>query len=195
MSDHIASKWNARYAYSGEPPPAPAQVLSAGTRWLPEPMASGAGFALDLACGRAGNGHWLAQRGFEVSAWDISENAINAILARQPGLIQDAAVRDVILNPPEPDSFDLIVVCRFLDRNLCTAISNALRPGGTLFYQTFTHGLANPDFLLGPNELLGLFDGLDMLEYHEPPPDTSGKAEARLIARQPATMLNEPELR
>jgi len=93
-------------------------------------------------------------------------------------------VRDVSQQPPEPESFDVIVVSRFLDRSICPAISRALKPDGVLFYQTFVHGLSNPDFLLAPNELLSLFSELHILEYHEPVKDADGKAEARLIARR-----------
>ena len=191
MNKPIVSKWNARYAYSGEPIPAPATVLSAGVRWLPaidSTTQDGSNqhtpTALDLACGRAGNAHWLAQRGYRVSAWDISDTVIEEIRSRPGSLIHDAAVRDVSEYPPAVQSFDIIVVSRFLDRNLCPAIVAALTPGGTLFYQTFTKGLSNPDYLLAQNELLHLFTDLDILEYHEPEPNARGKAEARLIARR-----------
>ena len=191
MSDEIASKWNSRYSYTGEPMPAPSRVLSSGIRWLPlgedgrVVESENAPKALDLACGRAANGHWLAQRGFNVSAWDISETVVAEIRSRKPQLLHDVAVRDVIKHPPEPGSFDVIVVSRFLHRALCPAIADALKPGGVLLYETFTHGLSNPDYLLKPNELLSLFGELRVLEYHEPLPDASGKASARLIARRP----------
>ncbi len=192
MSEEIASKWNSRYSYSGEPLPAPARVLSSGIRWLPlgedgrAVESKHARSALDLACGRAANGHWLAKRGFQVSAWDISETVVADIRSRRGQLLHDVAVRNVIEHPPEPHSFNVIVVSRFLHRALCPAIAEALKPGGVLLYQTFTHGLSNPDFLLEPNELLSLFSELKVLEYHEPLPDGSGKAEARLIARRPS---------
>ncbi|MFK7995689.1 MAG: class I SAM-dependent methyltransferase [Granulosicoccus sp.] len=182
-----ASKWNARYAYSGRGIPPPAQVLSRGVRWLPEvdaqvsPQTAEAPRALDLACGRAANGQFLADRGFKVSAWDISENVIQEIRTRNPFVLEEALVRDVSTHPPEPDSFDVIVVSRFLDRKLCSAISGALKPQGVLFYQTFVHGLSNPDYLLAPNELLSLFSDLHVLEYHEPEKDVNGKAEAQFV--------------
>ncbi|MFK7854537.1 MAG: class I SAM-dependent methyltransferase [Granulosicoccus sp.] len=197
MKNPIASKWNVRYAYSGEPVPAPAQVLSQGERWLAEidkskveVVAASLPSALDLACGRASNGHWLAQRGYQVSVWDISETVIEEIRSREPCLLHEIAVRDISAYPPEVDSFDVIVVSRFLDRGICSAIAAALKPGGTLFYQTFTHGLSNPDYLLKPNELLSLFSELDILEYHEPEPDAHGKAEARLVARRSASAID-----
>ena len=167
-------------------------VLTQGLRWLPDSQAGppdndqsdNRRKALDLACGRAGNAHLLAQTGFCVSAWDISDAVIDHIKQRQPAIIDHALVRDVSQQPPEPDSFDVIVVSRFLDRSICPAIARALKPGGVLFYQTFVHGLSNPDYLLAPNELLTLFSDLDTLDYHEAAKDEHGKAEAWLVARR-----------
>lgn len=182
-----ASKWNARYAFSGGSIPAPSQVLSQGVRWLPEAALGEEGkprvdvCALDLACGKAGNSQFLAERGFKVSAWDISETVIEEIHGRHPFILHEAVVRDVSAHPPEPESFDVIVVSRFLDRDLCPAIGRALKPQGVLFYQTFVHGLRNPDYMLVPNELLSLFSELHVLEYHEPDKNARGKAEARLV--------------
>ena len=114
----------------------------------------------------------------------MSDTVIGEIRSRQPVLIAEAEVRDVSLQPPAPASFDVIVVSRFLDRQLCPAIAAALKPDGVLFYQTFVYGLSNPDFMLAQNELLSLFCQLQVLEYHEPEKDEDGKAEARLIAKQ-----------
>lgn len=181
MSNEIASKWNSRYAYSGKPLPPPAQVLSRAEKWLPKGDSLS---ALDLACGRAANAHYLAARGFTVTAWDISETVIDEISSRNPKILAEITVRDVVAQPPVAQSFDVIVVTRFLSRETCPAIQEALKPGGVLFYQTFTHGLSNKEYLLADNELLSLFKGLHLLEYHEPEPDEFGKAEARLIARR-----------
>lgn len=194
--DSVARKWNARYGNSLAPVPPPAEVLSQGERWLPVFEDTGLSegnslrhndvlLALDLACGRAGNGHWLAERGFTVSAWDISDVAINDLKARKPQLLHDMQTRDVVAMPPDPNSFDVIVVARFLVRSLCPALAAALKSGGILYYQTFTHGLSNADFLLESNELLSLFAGLKILEYHESEPDEQGRAEARLVACKP----------
>ena len=97
-------------------------------------------------------------------------------------------MRDVVACPPAPDSFDAIVVARFLERALCPAIAAALRPGGVLFYQTFTAGLANPDYLLGPNELLALFPTLAVCSYREPSPvGVGGESERAGESRDGAT--------
>ncbi|MEE9319786.1 MAG: class I SAM-dependent methyltransferase [Granulosicoccus sp.] len=181
-----ASKWNARYAYSGEPLPAPAEVLSRGERYLPRSQSSVSVaplLALDLACGRAASGEWLAARGFNVTAWDISEKVIASIKERPGSRIAIAEARDVVTAPPLTQSFDVIVVCRFLERSICPAIAAALKPGGVLFYQTFTHGLSNPDYLLGSNELPELFSMLNVYSYEEPEPDSADRAEAKLVGR------------
>jgi hypothetical protein len=62
---------------------------------------------------------------------------------------------------------------RFLDRDLAPEIAAALRPGGLLFYETFTRegaggrGPSNPAYRLAANELLGLFPGLVVRGYRE----------------------------
>ena len=190
VAGDTASKWNARYAFAGPGVPPAAEVLTRHSRWLPTRADDGAAGApldaLDLACGLAGNGEWLGARGFRVTAWDLSEKAIAAVRARPGSRVARAAVRDVVREPPAPRSFDAVVVARFLDRSLCPAIAEALRPGGVLFYQTFTAGLSNPDFLLGPNELLDLFPTLSVCAYREPLPPTGpeGRAEAMLVGRR-----------
>ena len=190
MSDSraAAAKWNARYRYGGDTVPPPAEVLSRHERLLPSPVREDGTRrdALDLASGRAGNAERLAALGFRAAAWDVSDAVVEAVRARRGGgRTIEARARDVVAEPPEPGSFDVVVVARFLERALCPAIAAALRPGGTLLYQTFTAGLSNPDFLLGPNELLDLFPNLEVLAYREPPPCARGRAEAALVARRP----------
>jgi 2-polyprenyl-3-methyl-5-hydroxy-6-metoxy-1,4-benzoquinol methylase len=201
MTDSITSKWNARYAYSGGSVPPPAQVLSRGARWLPavspgdempalnqvtiDALSESRIKALDLACGRAGNAQWMAERGFVVSAWDISDAVIDEIKSRKPRIIHDIQCRDVVSNPPEQDMFDVIVVAKFLERGICPALSSALKSGGVLFYQTFMQGLSNADYMLKPMELPELFADLIILEHDEPVSCADGKIEARLVAQKP----------
>ena len=99
------------------------------------------GTALDLACGRGGNALFLARRGLQAHAWDISEEAIEALVreAEAEGLSVVTEVRDVQESPPEPCTFDVICVSFYLERGICGALIEALRPNGLLFYQTFLH--------------------------------------------------------
>jgi len=117
----------------------------------------------------------LARHGLETWAWDISAVAIEQLkdTARACHLTIHAEVRDVESAVFEPDCFDVIVGSRFLLRSLCAALILALKPGGLLFYQTFTRekvrasGPNNPDFLLFEGELLSLFEPLKTLVYRE----------------------------
>jgi tellurite methyltransferase len=130
---------------------------------------------LDLACGRGANALWLARLGFNVSAWDLSAVAIERLerSAIEQGIQVMTEVRDVIRQPPDPESFDVILVGHFLDRGLTPAIGRALRPGGLLFYQTFSRcavsdaGPSSTEFRLDENELLELFPDLRVRVYRE----------------------------
>ena len=177
----LRAKWDQRHG-SAEGLPAPALILREYGHLLPRPRRLPdcdpdwqQGEALDLACGLGANAIWLAQQGFQVSAWDLSPVAIQRLsaLARERGLPVAALVRDVIAEPPPAEGFDLILVAHFLDRGLCRAIADALRPGGLLFYQTFSReavtecGPSNPTYRLGPNELLDLFPDLIVRAYRD----------------------------
>jgi len=189
-----AARWDTIYSRADAAEATePAAVLRENAHLLPAQ-----GRALDLACGRGGNALFLAARGLDTSAWDISAVVIGALAehARRAGLPLEARVRDVVAEPPAPGSFDVIVVSRFLDRSIAPAIAAALRPGGLLFYQTFIAeaasgaGPRNPAYRLGRNELLRLFPALHVLVYREEgrTGDLSQglRDEALLVAQAPA---------
>jgi len=166
-----SERWDARYRSRENPDtPVACAVLQDNLHLLPA-----RGRALDLACGRGGNALLLARHGLETHAWDFSAEAIE-ILSRHVqglGLRIIAELRDVSEQPPPANRFDVIAVSHFLDRPVCGAIAAALRPGGLLYYQTFTtervtdNGPSNPDYRLAPNELLRLFPGLRVVFYRE----------------------------
>ena len=148
----------------------PAKVLLENLHLLPSQ-----GDALDLACGRGANALLLAEAGLRVQAWDLSSVAIERLQKEvdSRGLDIQAETRDVIAHPPLAESYDLILVSHFLDRALAPRIIEALRPGGLLFYQTFSQvavsdrGPDNPAFRLADNELLELFRPLRVRVYRE----------------------------
>ena len=117
----------------------------------------------------------MAQQGLDVTAWDLSPVGIARLeqLARETGVVVQTEVRDVIDSPPGPERFDLILVSYFLERALVPAIIAALRPGGVLFYQTFSVnavsdcGPSSPAYRLADNELLRLFAPLHVRAYRE----------------------------
>ncbi len=170
MTDEQRRRWDNRYRDVHPGSADPAEVLAENLHLLPR-----AGTALDLASGLGGNAQRLARAGLRTEAWDLSPVAIDALnaLAAREGLPLTGVVRDVVADPPGPECFDVIVVSRFLDRALCVHLERALRPGGLLYYQTFTQlkvhgtGPSNPDFLLTEGELLRLFPALRPVVYRE----------------------------
>lgn len=170
VTDELTQKWNARYQDADPSVTRPSEVLNSFAYLLPSK-----GQALDLACGLGGNARLLAARGLETTAWDLSPVAIDRLKAHAAAenLSIKASVRDVQAKPPEADAFDVIVVGYFLERDLAAAIEQALKPGGLLFYQTWTReavddrGPGNPAFRLAPNELLQLFPRLRVISYRE----------------------------
>jgi tellurite methyltransferase len=192
-----ATKWNNRYQTLPTNIPPPCQVVAAYTHLLPA-----TGTALDLACGLGANALLLARHGLETYAWDYADTALERLQVEAQ--IQQVAIyterRDVVMSPPPADMFDVIVVCHFLDRGLAPALTQALKPNGLLFYQTFTRtsvndcGPKNPDFRLAENELLRLFADLQIVVFREEGDigDISQgfRNEALLIARKKSDQLS-----
>lgn len=187
------SKWDKHYRDVPVSEATACQALQDFAHLLPAQ-----GKALDLAAGRGGNALLLARHGLATSAWDISPVVLQqlATTARQQGLAIETSSRDLVLEAPQPDSFDVIVVSRFLHRPLCPQIAAALRPGGLLFYQTFVRdrvnpefGPSNPDYLLARNELASLFAELTLVAYREEAligsPEQGLRNEAYLVAQRP----------
>ena len=134
------------------------------------------GRSLDVACGLGANALFLAHFGLTSHAWDISPVAVAKLsdLAREQDVTVHAQARDVVANPPDPASYEVIVVSNFLDRTLFPSLINALTPGGLLFYQTYSRlrvddaGPRNEAYRLAANELLSLcHPSLRVVVYRE----------------------------
>jgi len=170
MTNDIKEKWDQKYLEATEQQGTAVEVLQENLHLLPRQ-----GRALELACGLGANAMLLSAHGLDTYAWDLSPVAIDRLneLADGRGLQVHGEARDILEHPPEPDSFDVIVVSYFLDRALIPHIKNALRPDGLLFYQTFTRtrvsdaGPQNDDFRLMDNEFLELFSGLHIVVFRE----------------------------
>ena len=163
----LRNKWDGRYA-DGVGVPSPLEVLVDNAHLLPRD-----GDALDLASGLGGSALFMARQGLRVSAWDLSDVAVDRLREAAEGLPLTAEARDVIEHPPSPSSFDVIVVGHFPDRSICASIAAALRPGGLLFYQTFSlervddSGPRDGPYRLRTNELLQLFPDLIVRLYRD----------------------------
>ncbi len=170
MSDATREKWDRIYSERSAEYGHPVRVVEENLHLLP---ASGKG--LELACGLANNSFAIAARGIEMEAWDISAVAAARVNQRatETGAQVTACARDVVINPPAAGEYDVVVVSHFLDRTIIPAIINTLKPGGLLFYQTFTQtrvaesGPKTNDWRLADGELLTLFAALRPLVYRE----------------------------
>jgi len=179
--------WDARFRagdHAGSSPD-PFLVSAADCLDLLPPGAA----ALDLACGAGRHAVWLAGRGFNVTAIDLSAEA----LALAGGQGVQMTCRQLDLESPDVDlgrdACDLICGFFFLYRPLFPRLREALRPGGLIVYKTYTTDQLrypgrprHPSHLLEPNELLRALEGFRVLRYEEV---WEGKGTAAIAARKP----------
>lgn len=165
-----ADGWDARYAgadlvWSAEPNRFVVEVVDG---WTP-------GRALDLACGEGRNAIWLAQRGWEVTAVDFSQVAIERArrLAADAGVDVDWRRDDVLAHQADPGAFDLVLLCylQLPGEQLVEVLRNARRalaPGGAVVViaharDNLEHGWGGPQdpaVLPTPDEVVSYLDGL-----------------------------------
>ncbi|NIR31998.1 MAG: class I SAM-dependent methyltransferase [Gammaproteobacteria bacterium] len=166
-------RWERKYA-RGNPNPefAPTPLLVAYRRLL-----TGSGLALDVACGVGHNALYLAGLGFEVFAADGSLRALRygREQARARGLSVHWLAVDLDRFRPPPGRFDLVLVVKFLDRDLVPALRRSLSPGGLMIYETFNvNALAdkpdfNPAYALRRGELAELFQDFETIATNDSP--------------------------
>jgi SAM-dependent methyltransferase len=134
----------------------------------------------------------LARHGFKTFGVDAQCDAVRDAMqtAAREGLRIHGWCADLTRSPLPVSFFDLVVVARYLQRDLFDAIKASVKPGGRVIYETFTVaqlargvGPKSPDHLLRPGELRLLFADWDVLFYEEVEvgaPD----AVARLVGRR-----------
>ena len=181
--------WNERYASGshggGEPD---AFFLQAYEDYV-SPLFPNGGRALDIAGGVGRHAIWLAQRGWDVTLVDVSEEALRLARERAGDTAMRFVRKDVSLEAPA-GSFELVLNFFYLDRGLSRALEDALRPGGLLVFKTYTQahpelsggkGPTHPMHLLDSGELLSAFEDLQILSYRE---TVTKKGVAELVARK-----------
>ncbi|MDO8678963.1 MAG: rhodanese-like domain-containing protein [Acidobacteriota bacterium] len=145
------------------------------------------GKVLDVACGRGRHALLLASAGFDVHAIDRNADAIAFLrsTAERLRLTLNADVVDLEGDTPPnvaAGTYDAVFVFNYLHRPLMPALLAALKPGGRLFYETFTARQAerghprNPAFLLNDGELASLVSPLTVLRSRE------GEVDGRFVA-------------
>ncbi len=185
-------------AWQENPKAGPSAGPQAGPKAGPQAGAK----ALELACGAGRNAVYLAERGWEVTACDISLEGLRAAqaLAQKRGVRLQLFCQDLETAQLPAERFDLILCFFYLQRELFPQIRTALRPGGFLVYKTYTTEQLrfpgrprHPLHLLRPQELLGAFRDFRVLAYQEIVKD---RGVAQLIAQKPSqfstTWISEP---
>jgi SAM-dependent methyltransferase len=126
-------RWNERYEASPAPSPRAPEALD---RW-PElvSLVPVSGRCVDIASGTGAVSLWLARRGLDVTALDVSDVAIARLqaAATASGLSGRIDTRTVDLDqglPEDLDDLDLVVCQRFRDPALYRPIVDRLRAGG-----------------------------------------------------------------
>jgi tellurite methyltransferase len=183
--------WDDRYRNGEHRNLAPASLVAQAIEKLPP------GRALDLACGAGRHAFVLAEQGWRVTAVDASRVAIDLVRerARERHLEVDARLADLEKHEfdIQPDAFDLICDCCYLQRDLFPAIRTGVRPGGIMI--AIIHLVdpspdvkpMNPEFLLCPGELRGLFAGWEILHDFEGKPAGAPheRSVVEIVARRP----------
>jgi SAM-dependent methyltransferase len=133
------------------------------------------GRALDIASGKGRNALFLAERGFDVVAIDISPVALAEGERR-------AADKNLAITWQQEDleqiqlseaAYDLVVNFNYLQRSLIPQIKTALKVGAYVIFETYLIDQPaighpkNPAYLLKHNELLNSFRDLRVLYYRE----------------------------
>ena len=174
MAAEDRERWDARYADGalGIDPAPPDAIVEA--RLIDHVPINGR--ALDVACGLGAQTIWLAHRGLDVTALDVSDEAIGRV--REDAVRHDVADRVTAAAvdfddglPDDLTELDVIVCQRFRDPRLYSEFVSRLRPGGLLVVTVLSEtGAESPGpFHAPPGELRAAFDveGSTMLHHVE----------------------------
>jgi SAM-dependent methyltransferase len=143
------------------------------------------GRAVDVGCGEGADALWLAERGWDVTALDVSRVALAraADQARRAGQQVHWLHAGLIEAALPPGSFDLVsaqypALLRTAAHDAERALLNAVAPGGALLVVHHTppskeeaaaHGF-NPDDYVSPANVAALLDGNWHIEVNETRP-------------------------
>lgn len=149
--------------------------------------------ALDLGCGGGRDAVFLAKAGWLVTGIDDQARVLKR--AKQLAQRNGASVKFKCCNLKQADciplgEFELVVMARFLNRELLEGIASRIKPGGFMMVHAFAEGAQafgspkHPDQLLKAGELAEVFADFDVIvDKIEPLAD--GRPVASFIAQKP----------
>lgn len=176
-----ARSWDDRYrsrarVFSGEPN----GVLVTEVAGLPP------GRALDVGCGEGADALWLAGRGWQVTAVDISPTALERAARTDTDGRVTWTCADLTLTPPQAGAFDLVSVHYFPLRyeeghTALRGLLDAVAPGGTLLVASHDRDDLSPrpeegfdpDDYYQPGDIARLLDRTWSVEVDETRPRTA----------------------
>lgn len=146
--------------------------------------------ALDVAMGRGRHTAVLAEAGFRVFGVDVKFDVVRDAVRRAAAeaVTLRAWCADLTTTPLPRERFELVLVTRYLQRDLVRPLHDALTPLGVVIYETFTdaqralgRGPTSSDHLLRPGELREAFEDFEVMFYEEV---LGPEAVARIVARR-----------
>jgi SAM-dependent methyltransferase len=161
------------------------------------------GRVLDVGSGEGGDANWLAERGWQVTAVDISQVALDRARSLVPAEVTWKFL-DLTRTPPEPGAYDLVSAQYFPiahegGEQVVRGLAAAVAPGGTFLFvfhdaadmpEDNEHGFHPHDFFQ-PREVAELLDDTWEIEVNEtrdrpvpPTPDTHHVRDTVLRARR-----------
>lgn len=192
QSQSPKEKWESRYTAEGfEPNRKPVPFLVRGTGKMKP------GHALCLAAGAGRNAVYLAEKGWTVTAVDISPAGLAWCrrLAEERGVEVETVAADLLAFDAGVERWDLVTNLYFHEPALFPSVRTALKSGGHFLFQTYAKaqarfgwGPSNPGHLVEPQELRHAFSGWDLLDFGEAENEVEdGRREAvvQLLARKP----------
>jgi len=135
------------------------------------------GRALDLACGTGRNAVWLAENGWKVTAVDGSRIAIGILDSRDLKIETRVADLERGQYVIEAESWDLILMCRYLQRDLFEPAKAGVVAGGVIIAMVLVSE-KELRYRARPGELAHYFEGWEILQARE-------NALAEIAARKP----------
>lgn len=166
-------KWNRKYMdkLTNQTSPEPNKRLLEMALYL------NGGTAIDFASGLGSNSFFLADLGYDMTAIDISDVAINYVQeeAANRGFNITAKVADLTKERTDLTScrYDLAVMTYYLERSLFPLVKQVIKDDGYLFFEPYykqkTSGnehISN-QYKLESNELLKEFRGWKILFFEE----------------------------